>query len=556
MDSLPARKMRRRTLQLLGGGAALGLSACCWRPNVPPIPDAGIARSPRRILVPMDPPVKLAAAQAIIDVHGHFFNGTDASIADYLTESVGHTAPDYQELLRRLKPVVLNLICLAPTAAEEYHELTTMAQTLGAQSDAVVRTALAARMTQRSKDVARELWREIRQQEGLEAEFQRLLNKERASAQAFGPDFIEQALDPFKPDVKASLQPVLETDVEGLLNFVYCMLRPRWHNLQQFRLRYEPEGVVAVANAMVDFDGWYSPPAISPPEDQVKLLSLLATMSEGYMIPLVSFNPWSADSRSNLDLVRTAVERYGFGGVKLYPPMGFWAAGNTHLPAYPGRRPPDLAAMERRLEALFDYCTTKGVPVLAHANSSMGPNSMADNYSGPAGWQALIRRYAGSARSPRIILGHFGGGSAESASIDDAPWPARFAGLMGKPGAETLYGDTGMWTELAACQQGQRCEAVDRVLQAKLAYPGLAHRLMYGSDWFMLVRTRQWWTFPAVVRAALGPHLDPARLMFGNAAECLGLGKASAAVVQAEPVEDHWRALLHARLARLGLLGR
>jgi hypothetical protein len=380
-------------------------------------------------------------------------------------------------------------------------------------------------MTQRSRDTAEELWNEIRKQEGLEAAFRNLLAREQNKSRAFDRNFVQQAIDPFTDADKSSALPDLEVSAAGLLNFVFCMLRPRWHNVQQYRSRYEPEGVVAVAGAMVDFDGWYQPPAISPPEDQMKLHALLARMSSGYILPLISFNPWADDSRSNLGLVERAIRDYGFAGVKLYPPMGFWAADNRSLPSYPGRRPPSLAELDRRLEKLFAFCAANDVPVLAHANSSMGPNHGADNYSGPLGWSRLVDRYANSAAPPKIILGHFGGGAPEAPQTIDAPWPAKYAALMNRSGGAQVYGDIGMWTELAGCTAG--CTAVRRLEQAKQASAMLPRRLMYGSDWFMLVKQKGWWKFPEVARSALGGTFDLDLLMFRNAVECFGLGPGS-----------------------------
>lgn len=513
---------RRKILTVLGGAASLGLAGCCThRPAASP--PSFKASSPREypILVPWTDVDAFSRSSPVIDAHGHFFNGTDASVADYLVHSIGHDSP-YQPILESLRPIVNRLICLAPTAAAEYEDLVGLSRQLQGQAPDAIRIELKRSMQRTAQQVGQELYKEIDKDSALVARIRAAMTAEGHKRVAFSQEFVLAAVDPFDEVEKDNTRDRLSVTMAGILNFVFCFLRPRWQNLQQYRKRYEEVGVVAVADAMVNFNGWYAP-AISPAADQMKLHALMARLSGGYNLPLIAFNPWSDDSDANLTLVKQAIQSYGFVGVKIYPPMGFWLANNAGLPKYPGERP-NLAQLDRRLRDLFDFCISEDVPVLLHANSSMGPNGGADNYGGPAGLAQLVEQYKHATKAPKIILGHFGGdANPKDTQIHDLPWPAHFADIMVGPGGGQVYGDMSMWTDLAQCQTNGQCNALKRLEFNSDQHKQVSQRLLYGSDWFMLVKHKHWETFPEIVRTTIGRTYPMDRVMYKNSLDCFGL---------------------------------
>lgn len=179
---------------------------------------------------------------------------------------------------------------------------------------------------------------------------------------------------------------------------------------------------------------------------------------------------------------------------------------------------PNLADLDARLGKLFEWCADNHIPVMAHTNSTMGADDDADKLGGPPGWDALIKKFSTAANPPPVNLGHFGG--AENTQT----WTQQFAALMGEKGGERFYGDLGYWDELRTCPTGAAdCGPVKRLIEAKATFTGLDQRLMYGSDWFMLIQVNGWDSFPEEVANALRGHFDLERLFHGNAMECFGL---------------------------------
>src|SRR5262249_42628637 len=103
-------------------------------------------------------------------------------------------------------------------------------------------------------------------------------------------------------------------DPGGYLEFIGHMLSYRFMNIRDYQEFYtEADGVPgidAVFNALVDFDYWLDCPTESSREDQVKVQSFLSLLSGGYMLPLVSYNPWTDIERkdASLNLVKMAIK--------------------------------------------------------------------------------------------------------------------------------------------------------------------------------------------------------------------------------------------------------
>jgi hypothetical protein len=128
--------------------------------------------------------------------------------------------------------------------------------------------------------------------------------------------------------------------------------------------------------------------------------------------------------------------------------------------------------------------------------------------------------------APRVSLGHFGGDS--DAGGND--WTQGFADLMAKPRGRHLYADLAYWSDLeCAAQDEDNCKSAEARLSAVLTKSVgqdqlIADRIMYGSDWLMLSREKNWPAYAqelhAAVRDIAAPYVE--RILGGNARWCFG----------------------------------
>jgi len=271
------------------------------------------------------------------------------------------------------------------------------------------------------------------------------------------------------------------------------------------------------------------PSKASNQEDQVRLHSLLSLLSQGFMLPLVPYNPWVdiKEGDASIKLVEKAVNDFGCVGVKIYPPMGFYPYNNTELKLPSSEpRPPDLALLDKKLAALYELCDSLGVPVMAHGNDSAGRDAAHDELASSVGWAAL-RDKGPALKRLYVNAGHFGG----ALKHNTGDWTDGFVELMKSEGHLRVYGDLGYWDELAAGSPEVKAKLA-RVLATQL--PGAEYvtdRVMYGSDWLMLSQVPGWQSYAdsiaAIIRGLYADATTARKVLGENALNCYGLSKTS-----------------------------
>ncbi len=238
--------------------------------------------------------------------------------------------------------------------------------------------------------------------------------------------------------------------------------------------------------------------------EKISRLSIMGRLSRrpALLLPFVGFDPRSElHAPGTLDSVKDAVESKGFAGVKMYPPMGFWPIGNTS----------DVDAI---LSELYEWCEAEEVPVTVHCNRSQGAGSDAnDGRSDPERWGRVLAAHP----SLRLNLGHFGG-------VEYLPegkgWPEQIAGLAVR--FAHVYADLGCHTALLTAQG--RVDYRDLLGRIGLgADTPMRDRIMYGSDWSMLLQHHGYDGYPSAVASAFDEE-EGERLMGGRALDFLGLG--------------------------------
>ncbi len=555
----------RRTL-LLGGAAATGLaSAGCCLPPVRPEISTSCAANPSPFLAGPEVRAAWSKPHRYFDAHTHFFNARDVPVAGFLSKSVAHSIENakLREFVRALAPIAEALAKLAPTPKKEFDELCS-SSSLKLLSVRDASDTLDREIERRRDQNADELYREILRSgeqipslinEATSGAKSRAPNALRNQATGFSSDFIREALrdggasrDPASSKLipqrtsDLSTEEALVAAMKGALQFVGFMLAPRHHSLRTYIKRnaeHSPElPLSGCFAAMVDFNYWLDCPAkASNMEDQVLLHEQLALLSQGFMLPLVGYNPWVdiKESDASLLLVEKAVKSHGCVGVKIYPPMGFFPFNNSGQPIATSEQRPDLQALDKKLASLYELCDGLGIPVMAHANESNGRDGAHDVLAGVAGWKAL-RDNEGSVKaqvkSLYVNAGHFGGAETHG----DGDWSDKFVELMRQQGRLNVFADLGYWNELltGVASKGLSSNDVVKKLQRELAtmLPGggtVADRVMYGSDWHMLSKEPGWETYGTgvaqVIRAMDPTETFADKVLGANALSCYGLQK-------------------------------
>lgn len=559
---------RRRRLLLGGTGAlALPLASCCST-SVQTLQESC---SPRSLPFLSNPDNAIAGSKTvpIFDAHTHFFNAADVPVAGFLAKSIGHSAsPALRPLIAALAPIVeIFSKSFAPTPAHEMEELC-RGTGAGALSLLAATADLDTAIRERRRYLAEELFRELQRRSDVPRIMENILDRVQKNriaplnlgSEKFDAEFIRNAFEGGAYDSSSkssgsaalapqSLEEVDAVKAKGVFGFVGLMLSPRHHNLRSF-IRDFSAGSPGVSlagcfGAMVDFNYWLDCPAkASNMRDQVLLHERMSVLSGGFLMPVVAYNPWVdiKEHDASLKTVTWAIEDHGCVGVKIYPPMGFYPYGNRDNGPLPNSQEmrPDLGLLDAKLEALYAECERLGVPVMAHANESMGRDDDHDLIAGVEGWQ-LADRNLKALKHLRVNVGHFGGYSNHG----NANWTAEFASLMGSAKRLEVYGDLGHWEGLF-----NNKEAIDRlrgVLSMPLTGGGtVADRVMYGSDWLMLSKERDWERYADQMLRVL-EEIDPSRAIIGkvmstNVLKCYGLSAADKG-----PNRQRWTSFLARR---------
>lgn len=128
----------------------------------------------------------------------------------------------------------------------------------------------------------------------------------------------------------------------------------------------------------------------SHPIEKAQFYRALNWTTHGRFLPLVSFNPMrqvkdKSREMDALQLVRTAIKKWGFIGVKLHNSAGFnpidnenYGCPNTFARLNRRLTPKEGRAIDEAMYRLYDMCDELEVPILAHGSDSLAahPNCM------------------------------------------------------------------------------------------------------------------------------------------------------------------------------------
>lgn len=252
---------------------------------------------------------------------------------------------------------------------------------------------------------------------------------------------------------------------------------------------------------------------------RISMMGLLPDLGNARLHPFVGFDPrteltarTAGDIETPLELVKSAIERYGFVGVKVYPPMGWRPLGNR---AGLGMTEGQAGAIDDILRELYGWCLEEDVPITAHCNESNFAHESYRTLAAPEGWIEVLDAFPGL----HLDLGHFGGARRNE---DPDGWPWRIA--RATQAHPTLFADVGnhnIYDErMTESYIGMLADMFDRPETRSMS-----ERLMYGSDWFMLAIHPEHeaflTTYEAMFRERFSPELTSA-FLGGTARRFLG----------------------------------
>jgi predicted TIM-barrel fold metal-dependent hydrolase len=489
------------------------------------------------------PPAPISRRR-FIDVHCHFFNAADlpvrgflerVALADYAagkaqaTVSSGIPVAVWRGMAAKLTELILKQ--RAPTPRKELDFLRESPESTAMASRQMVRSLMPSGRAAAypSKEILTEVLDRPSREEaprtrGLSAP--PTASVEKAGADEF-TDFVQQEmLEQPKPAPGARSRgleapppaarglesgPPAERSIAGFIasgrsffsryfQWAAILTDYRVNIASRYRKLYDPQNqrLMLTTPALIDFSFWLNDNSPSPLNEQIELMGLLSVRSAFPMHGFAPFDPLRELRRlpgetSSLQIVKTAIRRYGFLGVKLYSPMGFRPSQNAEL-GFPFPAPAAGREFGKRLDdaldALYAWCEKEQVPILAHTTESQsaGPDFAAR--AEPKFWLSVLQKYP----RLRLNLAHFGNfsqafsGIAAGDPVESYPrtWEYEMGAIVKDGRFHSVFADISYfhWV-LDGSGETQKIAAVKRMFAQYFEADPKVERLMFGTDWSM-----------------------------------------------------------------------
>ncbi|HUN63150.1 MAG TPA: hypothetical protein VMU53_14230 [Candidatus Sulfotelmatobacter sp.] len=477
-----------------------------------------------------------------IDVHCHFFNGTDLEMAGFISRTVNDqgkpwAGPDAAAVVQDIEWGI------APTAKSEKSKLKT---------------------SEGSREKAREKWRKAHAVQSNKLREQLQKPGAQADLRAHGMAVPTKQSNNNEPVKNGGLEAALKEYVQ----FRYVAL---FDYLELYNNDPSTNRTIDLAiTHLVDYDWALSEGdrTRSPLNDQVELMKRISIASHGRVHTFAPFCPLRevafraglhgkhTRNWSSLQMVQKWVSDGECIGVKMYPPMGFAPYGNEQIPPdfwdsakwqwlknldprnVPGKNGGAATIGQRLDEVLgefYEWCLKEDVPVMAHTDLSNGLNTDFNTFTAAKYWTALASKYG----KLRLNFGHLG--DFEDTTASDWTTPpgttrdvnARdLVALMSADATASggrFYGDSG-YTDCILTKFEDLKNTYEKALTWTApgqSRPVLPDRILYGSDWSLLMLVDDMKAyFAEFVR--MYSEIDPtgklsAKFFGGNAVEYLGL---------------------------------
>jgi predicted TIM-barrel fold metal-dependent hydrolase len=278
------------------------------------------------------------------------------------------------------------------------------------------------------------------------------------------------------------------------IRWFYFMTKSEHEMLDRLK-NVDSPGVDLFVHHMMDVDGFFDDgdtkylPHFKYETEQVPKMLKITKQFSNKLICFVAFNP---DRPNSLDIVKKAI-RDGFTGVKFYPPLGYCPYND---PIY-----------KDQINALYEFCIEKDVPLFTHCNKE-GFEADRENNSGhnsnPKYWEKVLIQFP----KLRLCLAHAGGvegwfdeirGEEQIHVKDITPfpndpevdekqpdWNNSYAKIVYKLCLEydNVYCDAAYLDEVT--EETEYLNFKIRLIKLFAAEPDFSKKIVYGSDWHML----------------------------------------------------------------------
>lgn len=209
---------------------------------------------------------------------------------------------------------------------------------------------------------------------------------------------------------------------------------------------------------------------------QLSAMSDAVLAYPGRLFPFVMVNPMR---QGYFDIMKEALEKKGFWGVKVYPSLG-----------YP--------VVSDQMEPVYRYCEANRVPILTHCTAQgFCKNKETGQWASPDKWEPVLASF------PDLILcfGHFGADDALiHESMPQDAWPSMILELMHR--YKHVFADISFHTDAMIGVKGMDKETARqnyrRNLTALLQAAPSKDRLLFGTDYWMVrtvTRDVDYWAF-------------------------------------------------------------
>ncbi|MEI2297239.1 amidohydrolase family protein [Ensifer sp. MJa1] len=454
----------------------------------------------------LPPPGACSLSHPIIDVHCHFFNAADVPVEGLvryvaLREKLhgsGLTASEFDTKGVENALVVFLVTALGDVAPKAKDEAAILKKRVRRPSDAelerrkddqlrVAVQELIARANEQGASFSRRSAGDEPDYVGLLQRLGGTPNLPQTFQRRSGPA-ASQDVDAVTAAAKA------DEKIGTYLSFVRLMQDYR-ENLAEayFKIFASKCRLSLITPSILDFDKSLRGTS-SPQRDQIDVMDevqQIVTRKHGIrMHSFVGFDPHreAQNPGSSLANVRYAIMEKGFIGVKIYPPMGFKAWGNAD--------PKIDAALKR----LYVWCRDNEVPIMAHAENSIGAGCGYGNLASPAYWKRLLD--TNQYDKLRINLAHFGAfdeilrpgaptGVMVSCAEDKFSGPPTWEDIIGRTidhgRRPNLFADLSYLSELVSSDDKTLHAKIRQLLDKWLDdYDPDARHLMFGTDWSMM----------------------------------------------------------------------
>jgi predicted TIM-barrel fold metal-dependent hydrolase len=497
----------------------------------------------------------------IIDAHCHIFNADDLPIEGFMKRVVIPSNDDLSSYFRQYPDAFVVMIhalsrLLKDKAQSAAAEIAFLNRGGTAQSAWVT----SARELAVTKILLDRIWdktalRELRWTKDAYAADIALRQLQRLILQDVYPDFFccgatQQDIDNISRDDVAERIYRSNQTIGRNLRWGLLFMRHRFELADELH-RLHGGRTALVTPALVDFSKWVEDDQHTPLAEQIDAMERISrrggpTPGTPAVHGFVAYDPLrqALHDRGHergvapLELVKTAIEKKGFIGVKLYPPMGFQPANNAALgQAFPAHVLAQLGPgtgriLDEKMNALFAWCNENNVPVMAHSANSNAAGAGYGLRANPLHWEPVLKEFP----KLRVNFAHFGGFREFGKDRRrENSWEWGIGKVWQKASDSFVFADISYLSESLG-QQAKRKLAMDSLKALKDNFPDSVDHIIYGSDWAFIAREKGAGPIDLAARRnypdLIADYLSAAsfsdaqieKIMFRNSVRFLGLG--------------------------------